>query len=145
MKILKPFQEIPYTVKYAVLPSNTIENTMCPSEELIKEQNEEEEFFIKLEKSILEGGVVNPIGVAAKKDKIYVTYGGSRLMIAQKHNLDIPCVIADFDNVFPKAKLIKEEEIPSYYKNPPTHFQLRAAKLYIHGCENIHLTEKDNV
>ena len=39
MKILEPFQEINYTVKYAVLPSNSIENTMRPSEELIKEQN----------------------------------------------------------------------------------------------------------
>ena len=145
MKILKPFQEINYIVKYAVLPSNSIENTMCPSEQLIKEQNEEEGFFIKLEKSILEDGVVNPIGIAAKKDKTYVTYGGSRLMIAQKYNLNIPCIIADFDNVFPEAKLIKEEEIPRYYKNPPTHFQLRAAKLYIHGCEYIHLKEKDSV
>jgi len=143
MKIMEPFQEINYTVKYAVLPSNSIENTMHPSEELIKEQNNGEQFFIKLEKSVLESGIVNPIGIAAKKDKIYVTYGGSRLMIAQKHNLDVPCIIADFDNVFPEAKTIKEEEIPSYYKNPPTHFQLRAAKLYIHGCENIHLKEKD--
>jgi len=110
MKILEPVQKINYTIKYAVLPSNSIENTMRPSEELIKRQNEKEGFFIKLEKSILKNGILNPIGIAAKKDKVYVTYGGSRLMTAQKHNLDVPCIIADFDNVFPEAKIITEEE-----------------------------------
>lgn len=142
MKIMEPWQEIPYTVKYAILPSNSIENKMCPTEDMIKEQNEENEFFIQLEKSILEGGIVNPVGIVAKENEVYITYGGSRLMIAQKHNMDIPCIIADFDNVFPKAKVITEEEVASYFKNPPTHFQLRTVKLYIHGCEDIHLKKE---
>ena len=63
-------------------------------------------------------------------------------MIAQKYSMDIACIIADFDNIFPEAKTIREEEIESYFENPPRSYQLRKDKIYMHGCENIHLKEK---
>ncbi|KKK71484.1 hypothetical protein LCGC14_2913440 [marine sediment metagenome] len=132
-----------YVVKYDILPSKMINNVLEPDQARIDQLEKLQKFFTKLEISILGEGIRNPIVITAlSKDDITTRYGGSRLMIAQKHNMDIPCIIADFDNVFPEAKIIKEEEIPSYYENPPTHFQLRAAKLYIHGCETIHLKNK---
>ncbi len=142
MRRMEPFQEINYVIKYAVIPSSIIENTMYPPEHIIKEQNEREDYFIKLEESILKNGIRNPIAIAATKDKIFPSYGGSRLMIAQKYSMDIACIIADFDNIFPEAKTIREEEMESYFENPPRSYQLRKDKIYMHGCENIHLQEK---
>jgi len=81
--------------------------------------------FTKLEKSILKDGILHPINAASGslrdatlrgidvsdvfpfktnndiKNAVYShTFGGSRLTIAQKHNIMVPCVVHDFSNLF---------------------------------------------
>jgi len=82
--------------------------------------------FSKLEESILKDGIHHPINTASGRlrdvllkkevdspivfppkcyeninDTIYThTFGGSRLTVAQKHNIKVPCVVHDFSNLF---------------------------------------------
>ena len=133
----------PYVVKYAILPSNQIENDLRPNDDRINLLNETQEFFIKLEGSIIREGFRNPIVVTATRKKISNRYGGSRLMIAQKHYLEIPCIIADFDNVFPDAKVLNGiDQIRSYFIDQPRKIIFKPYGINMSGCEHIHLKEE---
>ncbi|NJO61612.1 MAG: hypothetical protein HC836_26200 [Richelia sp. RM2_1_2] len=110
-----------YKVKYKILPSTSICNAL---EQNSAEINRKKIFYDELEKSILEQGFINPIMVNAgfcptiskrylpkhmveNKNEILVCckWGGSRLYIAQKHQLDIPCLISDFIGKFVEPEL----------------------------------------
>ena len=110
-----------YKVKYKILPSKIICNALVPSEHEILRKNT---FYNKLEKSILKDGFINPIMInvgfcpwisrrylpkemAKDSNKILVCckWGGSRLYIAHKHNLDVPCIISDFIDRFEEQPL----------------------------------------
>lgn len=134
-----------YVVKYDILPSRTINNTLKPDQERIKKLEDLEKFFTKLEISILGEGIRNPIVITAlSKDDITPRYGGSRLMIAQKHNLDIPCIIADFDNVFPSSKILSDiAKIYKCFKDRPKKIFLKPHGINMSGCQHIHLKEDE--
>ncbi|KKL58968.1 hypothetical protein LCGC14_2220070, partial [marine sediment metagenome] len=53
--------------------------------------------------------------------------GGSRLYIAQKHNLRIPCIIVDYIDRFPEFKLLetKEDVLEQYIDIPPRVMMLK--------------------
>lgn len=149
---------VQYKVKYAIIPSREIYNHVGPDsidnfeiaeedkpkrhlkwEIYIRTRDEHDGFFEKLEESILEEGIFNPIlvvagrlhpvtnkvvpkNVIADPEKIVVCdfLGGSRLWVCQKHNLDIPCIVSDFTDMFPDAELLNgEKEILAKYRNPP--------------------------
>ena len=132
-----------YVIKYAVLPSSIIENTVKPSSARIGVLDKQMGFFAKLEKSILRDGFRNPIVISASKKKITTRYGGSRLMVAQKHNLHIPCIIADFDELFPDAvRLNGEAEIRKYYTDQPRKILIKEYGINMSGCEHVHLNEE---
>ena len=38
------------------------------------------------------------------------TFGGSRVIFAQKHNIEVPCFIYDFTNAFPNAEVLKTQQ-----------------------------------
>jgi len=94
--------------------------------------------FTKLEESILKDGILHPINCVTGhprdmylkekidinhfppwtheniKDVVYSqTFGGSRLTIARKHNIKVPCVIHDFSNLFDNCE---EVNIGNYKK-----------------------------
>lgn len=97
--------------------------------------------YDKLEQSMLEEGCRNPIvvtgGLPRKRDHKLLppelrdvdpatllilegTTGGSRLHIAQKHNMIIPCIVNDWHDRFPNAPLIeKPDDARRYYKDAP--------------------------
>ncbi len=134
----------PYVVKYAVLPSNQIENSLRPSDERINWLNEREGFFIKLEGSIVREGFRNPIVVTATSKQICNRYGGSRLMIAQRHHLDIPCIIADYDNIFPEAMVLNGvKEIRAYFLDQPNKILFKPYGINMSGCEHVHLKDEE--
>ncbi|KKN37867.1 hypothetical protein LCGC14_0759090 [marine sediment metagenome] len=134
-----------YVVKYDILPSRTINNTLEPDQGRIKKLEDLEKFFTKLEISILGEGVRNPIVInAMSKDDITPRYGGSRLMIAQKHNLDIPCIIADFDNIFPDSKILSDiQTIYKCFKDRPKKIFLKPHGINMSGCQHVHLKEDE--
>lgn len=132
-----------YQIKYyRNIDPYLIDNSVCPSKDRIKRLNEQNGFFIKLEKSILREGFRNPIVIAAKKDSIKCIYGGSRLMLAQKHNLKIPCIISDYDNVFPNAKILRDvNEARTYFLDNPQKILMKPNGIRVSVLKHYHLEE----
>jgi len=132
-----------YKIKYVSdMDSHLIDNAVCPSNDRIKRLNDENGFFIKLEQSILNEGFRNPIAITAKKDGIKCTYGGSRLMIAQKHNLKISCIISDYDNIFPDAKLVRDvREARKYFLDDPQKILRKPNGVRVSVSTHYHLEE----
>ena len=117
------------------LPSNAIFNCIGPTDNLLKIKSE---FYKRLESSILTNGFRNPILVCAgycpnvyqrnmpkfmKDDpnKILscVKLGGSRLYIAQKHNLIIPCIVSDFKDICKGLQEYTNNELYQFFKDKP--------------------------
>lgn len=96
--------------------------------------------YSQLEESILKEGVKHPIKVIAgapfdklmasqfpidvippeqRTNKVLSThqFGGSRVYIAQKHNLSIPCLIYDFSNAFSDFDTINIETVAKQFSN----------------------------
>lgn len=131
-----------YAVKYLVLDPNDIKNPMGPSDHQIQHMNEENGYFTKLEESILREGFRNPINVWVKDNGDLTSwyYGGSRLMIAKKHNLFLPCIVSDPINKFPDAKILNgAEEIRSMFKDRPITVIFEEKGMNISGCAPVHL------
>jgi len=115
-----------YIVKFAILDPNAIYNNTWPRVDLIKKEDEESEWFTRLEKSIKQEGILNPINTFTKyrTGELRVLIGGSRLYIAQKLDILIPCIISDQKNFFPNARQLKsKDEIISCFKDPPRHIK----------------------
>lgn len=123
--------------------------------------NRKNGFYDKLESSILLSGIQNPIVIQAGFcSKIYQKYlpadaqtdhtkilvcdrhGGSRLWVAKKHNMDIPCIISDFVGRFKDSnfeELFTIEEIKEKYVNKPDRITINAQGVHAGALEHIHL------
>lgn len=129
-----------YKIKYAIIEANIIENTIQPAQERIDKMKN---WFEKLEESILKEGIKNPVVINAKKDGIKSCYGGSRIMIAQKHGLKIPAIIADFDNIFPDAEVLTQPtHIIKKFFTPPAKIRQKPHGISISGCKDIHIIKE---
>ncbi len=124
-----------YDIRYGFLKARQIYNSVGPWDhsdndqkkkkglEYINRVNEKKPgFYDKLEESILKEGIKNPICVVtgklpgwqwdqmpeeAKKHGVWCPqWGGSRLFIAQKHDMMIPCLISDFAKKFTDLELV---------------------------------------
>lgn len=140
----------PYKVYKVDLPSKVIYNYLghTVTEQRIDKINNRNGFYRVLEGSILKEGFRNPILVTAgwaynhhkrlatrmprylpkemKQDYNNILIcdrnGGSRLLMAQKHRLNIPCIISDFCGRFiGSEQLFTDVEIKLYFKDPPKH------------------------
>lgn len=145
--------DILYVVRYIILPGRHIFNSVGPDNTLsiwkptkiVKRKSLRiNPFYKKLEQNVLAEGFRNPILISAgfanegkrgsypkewKNDETKVLVclrnGGSRLWVAQKHNLDIPCIVADYKNIFPDNKPLESiEEIYKYYTDKPSDIKL---------------------
>lgn len=124
-------------------------------ENMIENRNKRDNFYNRLEQSILKEGFRNPILVCAgwinpkfrnrlpdhmlnndKKILICDRNGGSRLYFGQKYNLEIPCIISDFKNVFENSNLIEcknSDDIKSFYKDKPVNIIINQYGIHIEG------------
>ncbi len=103
-------------------------------------------FYTKLEASILEEGFRNPIFCNAIEQGFFCRVGTSRLWIAKKHGLDIPCVIADYVSRFENLELLEtEKEIRAKFKEQPDVVDLdnetKVGHVWIGGLPHYHLNE----
>lgn len=159
-----------YVVRYGILPSDIIYNYCHPfyfgeeaTEKHIKKLNGICEFFDKLEESILKDGFILPIIIVAGKENLvnveYLpqhmkddykkilfcnSFGGSRLIIAKKHKLDIPCLISDFVDRFPEFEtMTRVQEIEKYFDEYiPWKLMLLPNGLYVKNVPHMHLGHK---
>jgi len=126
-------------------------------EEYINFFNKKNNFHTKLEESILREGICNPIIVSAGYVVPHLRFlfkgqtdflvcdnnGGSRLRIAQKHKLTIPCIILDFIEMFAGnsnyIELFTTEDILKYFDVRPGNIRLHKNKITIENPRHIHL------
>jgi hypothetical protein len=121
-------------------------------------------FYIKLEGSIKKEGIINPIlvqaGYCTESYRKYLSIehqqdlskclccdrnGGSRLWIAQKLNIDVPCIIADYSNMFKDRnyeELTSVEEILNKYKVRPKNIIINEHGVHVREPVHIHLGNK---
>jgi hypothetical protein len=131
--------------------------------ELIMKEYEEElnkicGHYEKLEKSILEEGMRNPIVITCGYPKkrlvkhvppemlmgdesslllLEGTTGGSRLHIAQKHNLTIKCLVNDWTGRFSHGlEITSEKQARSYYKDQPKLMIVDPREGLLEGFDN---------
>lgn len=109
-------------------------------EKNVSDLNKESNFLNKLEESILSEGFRNPILIRCgwvpdrilpriplemqnDPSKILVCHssGGSRLWVAQKHRLKIPCIIMDYSGRFSNEILVEKtiESVLEFFKDEP--------------------------
>ena len=173
-----------YKIRFAIVDPNTIFNMCGPDhagprqwdEEGLAERrkfaqiyidklNKENEFFIKLERSVLKDGFKNPILVNAgfvmpRKFDMLPPYmqdnpkeilfchnnGGSRLWIATELNIKIPCIVSDFIGRFENEREITtKEEYLSCYNNPPRHVSFQDHGITVKGLPLIHLWQSSSI
>jgi len=133
------------------------------AEKHIKNMNKKSGFYTKLEESILKDGFRNPISVRcgwcsnhksvslpiemqedSTKILICDNHGGSRLWVAQKHNLKIPCIIADFVGRFSNELLIEKTPaaVLKFFKDKPQRIRIKSHGIGVHRLPQIHLEEE---
>lgn len=150
---------------FTMLPSREIYNYISPENESpghIDRLNKQNGFFNKLEESILKNGIRYPIlvsiGWAPKAiidrlpqdiqedfDNTFVcfTKGGSRLWVAQCHNLEVPCIVSDFVGKFFDQNELNEEEITECFKDSSVRVAYGAKGIVIQNLPEIHLKENN--
>lgn len=160
--------KVEYKIRYAIVPSRSIFNLLGPNiknknpEHYVNRRNSIDNFYNNLEESILKHGVRNPVSTSAgnikkpqqiellpedmQKDrsKIWVCdfQGGSRLWIAQKYDLDVPCIIADFVNRFTDfEELNTADEIMAKFVDKPQDIRLYHWGVYFHHIPHIHMNK----
>lgn len=118
----------------------------------VNARNKRDKFFERLESSILKDGFRNPLIIQAgnmppsvwrnmppyltnqgiENVLICMNWGGSRLWIAQKHNLKVPCVVLDFVDRFKDAIWLRTaNEIKSVFTDKPTAIILKKDRLWL--------------
>jgi hypothetical protein len=144
-------------IRYGVVPSGAISDSVIvknpmygtpigkwgsrpvkPPMNWYRKLEQENQFYTKLEASILEQGFRNPIFCNAIQEGTFSRYGTSRLWIAKKHNLDIPCVIADYTGEWEHLELLTtEDQIREKFKEQPEIFW--EPEFRIDSCAHSHL------
>lgn len=131
--------------------------------QLIMEEYEQElnkicGHYSKLEQSILAEGIRNPVVVTCGYPKkrmlkhlppemlalpeselllLEGTTGGSRLHIAQKLNLTIPCLVNDWTGRFDKEiKIASPDQARVFYKDQPSSIEINSANELVEGFDD---------
>jgi hypothetical protein len=114
--------------------------------------------YTKLEASILAEGIRNPVvitcGLPKKRTKQHLppemlarpesellllegTTGGSRLHIAQKHNMMISCIVNDWTGRFDRAaEVTSEAQARTYYKDQPAQIKVDPRNGYFESFDD---------
>ena len=101
-------------------------------------------FYSKLETSIDEEGIRNPIFCQSIEEGTFGKYGLSRLWIARRKRIPIPCIIADYvERWSDLEELFTKDDIRAKYIDKPTIIDLEETFMKIAGCEQMHLDEED--
>lgn len=136
-------EEYKYQIRFVYINANEISNTIEPNETRREKLNKVNQFFDKLEQSILKEGIRNPVILTAQNGRLINRYGGSRVMIAQKLNIEVPAIVADFDDRFPEGQLLtSKNQMMEKFKDPPRKILFKHYGINVSGCEHYHLKDK---
>ena len=150
-----------YRIRFGILPSSVFSGDVLvsnpqygrkigefgsrpvkPPQDKIVRLNDENGFYRKLEESILREGFRNPIFCNAKYGETFCRYGTSRLWVAQKNNLEIPAIIADYEDRWTDLEeLFTEDDIRNKYTDQPGLVEIQLDSMRIDSCPHSHLEE----
>jgi hypothetical protein len=161
-----------YEVRFGMLPAKSIYNFLgpCPArnfqsleektlaeEQAVASRNSIDGFYERLEKSILEDGMNDPVIINSGHvpdtiktylpdfivekfiDNLLICYqiGGSRLWIAQKHDMVVPCLINDHNNRFPHFETLRTPlDILWKYKSSPSYISFMNDAVWVKATKN---------
>lgn len=137
--------KLEYKIRYVTLPARTIYNYVGPWDWRDSDERRKKRSYIydraiewhdNLEKDIIRNGIKNPISIVsgkisrndwlslpdyAKKSQLICNLlGGSRLFVAQKLDMMIPCIVSDFTGRFADSpEIFQAADIKRLFANPP--------------------------
>lgn len=119
-----------------------------PPADWVRKLERKNQFYTKLEESVLKDGFRNPIFCNAIEQGTFSRVGTSRLWMAKKHKLDVPCVIADYVGKWDHLELLEtEEDIRAKFKDQPHLIDLesptKVGHVWIGGLPHYHLDETE--
>lgn len=147
-----------YTVRFTYIQARDIANLLEQSEPAMRRIEGNSSFYSRLERSIMQEGFRNPILVSAgfcppnlkcrlptsmeQNDTVLACYrlGGSRLFMAQKHDLRIPCIVSDFIGRFADCELLTtSDDIASKFKDKPAWITFQPDGVYMDMLDHYHM------
>lgn len=123
--------------------------------------------FINLEASMVKDGFHNPINtITGQPRDMYMrnifpdivvpdyydslplicthTFGGSRLIIARKYNMLVPCLVYDYINAFPDATVIKSiNQLKELFTNA-YHISSMQSPVIVRAIKHTHMPDSKN-
>ena len=119
-----------------------------PPQSWVGKLEHKNQFYTKLEESILKEGFRNPIFCNSIEQGTFSRVGTSRLWIAKKHKLDVPCIIADYVDRWTDLEELKtEQDIRGKFQDQPHIIDLtspnKIGHVWIGGLPHYHLDETD--
>ena len=119
-----------------------------PPLDWIRKLESRNQFYTRLEESILKEGIRNPIFCNSIAEGTFSRVGTSRLWIAKKHKIPVPCIIADYvDRWTELEELNGEDEIRAKFQDQPHIVDLtsptKVGHVWIGGLPHYHLDETD--
>ena len=155
-----PRKRKPYIIRYGILDSSQLSDSVLvvgnpnygapigghgsrpvtPDSTLYWKLEHQSKFFTKLEESILKEGIRNPIFCQSIEEGTFCRYGATRLWVAKKKGLEIPCIIADYVNRWDELKELKTQAaVLSKYHEKPATIVINPTEMRIEGCNHYHL------
>lgn len=115
-----------------------------PNPHLLKYLEQGQQWWSRLERSIRDEGLRNPILTVSVKEGVFMRYGGSRFYTCKKLGLErVPAVVLDFVGRFEHwRELETEDDIRSVYTDRPETILMDEGQI-LH-CPHSHLPGSPN-
>lgn len=93
-------------------------------------------FFAALEEDVKANGYRNPIVIYALPEGLHLSFGASRLRVAQKLGIEVPCIINDYTGEFAEEVDVTGETVPEFFTDPPRRWKFGQYGFnYHYSCE----------
>ena len=90
-------------------------------------------FFEALRESVRREGLRNPIVVYALPEGLFLSFGCSRLRVAQELGLpEIPALVVDYTGEFADAEEVTQANWQGFFRDPPRHFEFTSDGIDTH-------------
>jgi len=101
-----------------------------------KHRTYREEFYKAVEESVLKEGFRNPVCCIGVDEGIYAYYGTTRLAVAHRAHINVPCLIADYTGRISGEELMTKAEVVYKFRDRPSHVILEVERMNVWGCDD---------
>ena len=140
-----------YTIRYGTLEANQISDSVLvknpaygtpignwgsrPVAPSARQRKSEGQFYLDLETSMRKDGILNPVLCNCFEEGTFSRYGSSRLWLAKKNKIKVPCIIADYTGEWSHLEELKtEQDVLAKFKDAPATLQITKDEIWYEGC-----------